>query len=495
MCLVVVACIGSLAVPVYADELSSSNWFNVLDYSLPNGGSYKYFKTSSGFTDVSFSLPANMTLYNVNLVLRTSSKNFSVSVVRNGVAYPLNAILISSDMGNLYRIIGDIGGVGYNPIVLRFSTPSPVDVIFEHFSVSSLRYDSFDDTLNAVVSVGSTLTATLTPDNADGYASIHYPVSSVGGVSSALAYVTCPNWKKYDFLDIYLSVYGYTLESVLVRLGDASVPFTISYIGQSGTPSKGWSFIVRLDLRNVPLNTDELPTIRVDHTIQNASGGSFVLNGCVGYVDVSYDPTFQFFGSWFKQFLSELSSIDNILSWLSSSIGQLISSQTSALQDSLVSMTSSIRGMFTSLNGWISDQTTALSNKLDEVIGVLNPETDSSASDSLLDQSDQIHAFESSHQDVLSNGLTIMQGASVISRPHFASALSFIATTSSIAFQKLDFMQIIYTLPLVIGLIMFLASRAPGRRHDSPRKVDETKPSRHYQNNDAGGYYRWDGHV
>lgn len=126
------------------------------------------------------------------------------------------------------------------------------------------------------------------------------------------------------------------------------------------------------------------------------------------------------------------------------------------------------------LRGRFDDVTSTISTWGQNIVDVINPpESDTSAGDTLVQQGQQIHEFEQQQQVILQDSVGTLQQFSNISG--FSASLAFVSGYVTQAFDSLGDFQIVITLPLVIGVVLFLASRVRG--FDKPAKHDP-KPRR-----------------
>lgn len=125
---------------------------------------------------------------------------------------------------------------------------------------------------------------------------------------------------------------------------------------------------------------------------------------------------------------------------------------------------------------------------IDKLFDSLNPDQDTSQGEALKEQGQQMAEYEKQHQTVLQNGVGTLQASSNIG--NFATALAFVGNYTTSTFNSLGDYQVVITLPLVIGLIMFLASRSMG--DTKPTKSDKSVQRQADQaekpkSNDSGG--------
>lgn len=122
------------------------------------------------------------------------------------------------------------------------------------------------------------------------------------------------------------------------------------------------------------------------------------------------------------------------------------------------------------LRGRFDDVNATIATWGQNIIDAINPpESDISAGDTLVQQGQQIHEFEQQQQQILHDSVGTLQQFSNIGG--FSASLSFVSGYLTKTFDALGDFQIVITLPLVIGVILFLASRVRG--FDKPHKHNE----------------------
>lgn len=122
------------------------------------------------------------------------------------------------------------------------------------------------------------------------------------------------------------------------------------------------------------------------------------------------------------------------------------------------------------LRGRFDDVNATIATWGQNIIDAINPpESDTSAGDTLVQQGQQIHEFEQQQQQILQDSVGTLQQFSNIGG--FSASLTFVSGYVAKTFDALGDFQIVITLPLVIGVILFLASRVRG--FDKPHKHNE----------------------
>ena len=133
-----------------SDSNIINNWFNVLDYSLPNNGSNRWVDIDNDDI-VSFDLPYNIPTYDFDLLIRTQLTNLHVYfVANNGYEFEVR----QERVGDYIRLIGSGWGFVSSPFKLRFTSDSGGTVFFEQFKISSILFNSNNVSANGHVQLG-----------------------------------------------------------------------------------------------------------------------------------------------------------------------------------------------------------------------------------------------------------------------------------------------------------------------------------------------------
>ena len=411
--------ISSLVVSASADELFDNSWFNLLDFT---GRQMFYF--SKGERAFSWSLPDNMILCQIDMVFK-SQGNIN-AVYYNHPYYGRQQLSLVSIGDQNYRVYGSWPAWEVTSLDLIFDFSGSSWIYPQSFYVSTSQYLSFDDV--CFINVNGSSDIFMTSPNSQ----VSYQWGGTTAYANQAEYkasIFLQNWQKYDFVDVVFDVHALSIDSVSCVLDDFVIPYEISILesnGDSWIPDPydqdtailenmhTYSVALRLDLRGIDRSSSNYVHIAVNGTYaQNNSGNRFVVRRYSGYIMTDdVNPFFYYF------------------------------------QELRISLT-------------------AMFNDLKEA---LNPSGDTSQGDVLKEQGQQMEAYEKQHQDALQNGVGTLQASSNIG--NFATALAFVGNYTTSTFNSLGDYQVVITLPLVIGLILFLASRAPG--HSRPRKSDRS---------------------
>lgn len=169
--------------------------------------------------------------------------------------------------------------------------------------------------------------------------------------------ISCPDWKKYDFIDFQFICTVKSITSVSVSFGDFLVPFSFSEVYIDGSSSISIITSLRIDLRGLDRNSTSTPTIVLTGNSNFESLNAFKLADCSGYLYLNkVNPLFYYF----KDLKTKLEVLFYDLgNSISSSFNPDDSGSSSQFQESL------------------SNQSDQLSNISDSMDSVLKPDLNS----------------------------------------------------------------------------------------------------------------------
>lgn len=430
----VLVLVFSCALPASADDSLASDysgnyWIDLLDYGFAFDGS-NILKMASGTTHY-FKLPMYGLVRSLDIVVcipRTDCQLYYQPPYGQSMV-KLTRQVVDSSKG-LYRFYGDVPDWDCRQIGLQF-TYSGADSFVEFYQINYSSYSttSFTSILNGTVHIEMSDYSTVKNPADTTPAYVFTPIPQ--NVDDYTWTLTNVDWRKYDFLDIRLALDVLTIDSIEVTFNNVALPFEVSYLGGSSYDLYRYVSIV-VDVHGLDKSVQMNPYIRI----------------CG---DCNYDAE-----SYFS---------------IVSSMGLLFSQPPS--EDMI----------------WHYDMKYFLDSKINAVISALSPPADTSVGDELVSQGQQIQDYEQSHQNVLQSGVTTLQKSANIGK--FSTALAFVGNYATSIFNAMGDFQVVYTLPLTIGLILFLSSRVRG--NDKPRKHndkpnDGTKKSGTTSGNDSVTY-------
>lgn len=482
----------------YAAE-TEDNWVNILDFDLGSSNSnYISFKETGSLT---YQLPyASFFRYFQGLVQCNSDNLDSMTWSRANSAtrYGLNLI----HLGNgLYRFYSEYNSLASDTIHLHFSSSSSGTVYAQvvEFQYSPLRTFHYNDIGKMIVTTTEVLEYTMSSNGDDIY---HYFSKAIE--TNYLAKFTCENWKKYDRLSFFVYIYDLDINSVTGRLGSHDIPIEIDYINDNDfNVGERYAAVFTLDLSSVDRNTTEVPYVEVS----GLRSGLSDLSSFIGLLSVSGNVSIEevdLLPYLLKTYLSDigdtLTDTYDMVSRKFDEISSVIQTNFSTWGDSIYFILGEIDG---SIDGFqdsfdrhfqefvdgFCDLTDRLFDwkdnwflfwedfdgfrddfvlfwddvlwGLSELVGQ-NYEGDdlTDASDDLNDQITDVQDFEEQQQEVLDNSLPEMKESVAIT--DFSSALAFVSGYLNLAWLGIVDFQIIFLMPIFIGLFFFICGRLPG---------------------------------
>lgn len=451
-CLVCVMFLFSFAVPSFADTLSSYNLLDTVKSTISG--------ITSGSNIFEFDYPFQATGYDLDVIVHTDGDLSGAFCNIYGTWSPLTVDLLGEVDGfnSVYRIRGSLSGENDSKLQLRLDFSSGTYVNFDKLTLGFISCDVFSTKILCNFSVnGGTYAAEYVSGNT---ASWTFGTGSSGFAPWSYR-MQLVEWEKFDFIDVLF----YTRSNDVTSIGCVgddgyTFPLEISYINASSSTNSNTRLInIRVDLRGYSgsgPNSD--PSLEIYGNINNFVKSNFVgVMGVSGLISVPViNPWYTRFSGWFSNLGNTFQTLFGVASQKLTDIFGVIVSSFDNLKMWISDQTSSIRGYFTDLKTFLTN--------------LLNPSADTSAGDTLVDKGNQIHDFESGHQDVLTGSYDTLAGAAAVGT--FSSALAFVSGYTTKVFNELGDFQVVYTLPLVLGLILFLCSRVPYNTHPNKSSSD-----------------------
>lgn len=477
-----------LTSPVSADE-TGSKWVSFLDYDTgTDSGNYLNF-TSSGTME--YSLPFTASVRSVQGIFQSSGGTVtSVSLQRMGSDSEYSCTLIS--LGNsLYRFYLTGTNIALNNAVfyLHFENDGSRNTVLRllEFEYSEVRSIQYQETGTLYVTGGGldtpyrgTMSASSSP------VTCNFP-SGLDTNYSFTAQIYLTDWKKYDYIDFWIT--GYTEEACSFTAGCDGIylPCYVTEVPVQGSDGViDFSVIVRVDLSSIDRTSTYTPMLVVRGFAGNKFNGvasQLSLRNTVGivsydepdalysflrifvngfayleqYAYMTHDELYVLHEQWLEASQVLQNSIDSFRADVSDAFASLESTFSSKISDLQSKLTSLITGFRTSMESWAG----TISGKLDQLIGGTTEGDElSEGAQEMEDQVSDVADFEQSQQAVLDNSLPEIQAS--VSVASFTSALAFVQRYLTLGFDSLGDSIIIYFFPLFLGLFFFICNRLPG---------------------------------
>lgn len=367
------ACI--LAIPllsfhVSANELYEATWYDLLEYDSVTNGS-NFFSYSSTY-NVVLKLPVTQNLYYIDAVV-TATYAPTVTAVFGSKSSALTVDQVGDS--NTYRIYGALPSGNYSSLRLLFSGTGTTNYCsLLSCNVSSSSVLSYPDSATIYVKPSSSTYVTQSSAGSSALVQFTTTTSESGKqLTCWYGYVYFNNWTDYDFVDVYMRISAYTVDSIEIDIGGQTIPFEVSYLNTVTPPEEDenpsdtygiyyppsyFDIVVRADLRGLDRTiTESDPIMKVRGTYYNAhSYQYFSVDDYIGYVasnNVDYVPYFlrniwDSVTSGFSDVVNWFTTVNtNIVDWfttVNSNLGSWFDTQFTHLTDIRAKLTTLVLG-------------------------------------------------------------------------------------------------------------------------------------------------------
>lgn len=441
--LLVVGLIVVLAVPVSAAD--DSDWIELLESATVNDSGNNLLTVTGTSTTFRIKTPQYMRCTKIDLVITHPSGHAPTALyVRyNGLLYQLAKLAIDSTTTRFYG--ANIPDTLYADVVFRLDRSSTTQVTYQVVTckVSPLVTNSINATGVLKRSISDSNPLTL-PNN--------FNVAGDGS-SGTYQYLLIPvyiyDWRKFDSITLYGSASTMAISSFRASIGNKGLPYEISYMQAipTGFDSEG-------GMSYEYISSTETNYYGVDGTPDELSREDGFAAG-----ETWDTSTIVYGGSVLFTVTIDLSGIDRTVSGDMSCFFTGIVSPGLGYGFNVQNASGTVSVADTSGASWW----TRFTSFMNDLFG--SKDSDAlddlgSSSDSISQNTSQIHDFEQSQQAVLDNNLAAIQGT--ITFTNFAAALVFVQKYTNMTFSGISQYAIVFTLPLFLGLFFYLCSRIPG---------------------------------
>lgn len=347
LALVLVLAVG-FAVPASASEFDNTSYTEILDYSFVNGSS-NYVSLSST-TDFNVPLPSNMYYSYVEIIVRSG-------VGLSGISVAGTSLTRVSLENNMYRYYGNVGFRLSKELPLTLiSSGTHAAVEFLSIKISRASYDHVPEVGTLYVNdyTGSHTVKMSSSGNSASY-TVPWDYEGGDGTTGITTWISVPNWRKYDYLDISFDTSSQTITSISAMFGAVYVPCDLTYLNDaasSGIDAKGSYIVARLDLRGLDRTKTDSLFLRFDSTGRTGTATT-TLYRVSGYI-VTDTPSA--FSIWMRRLQDTVSSS---ISSLQTSIVSSLSSFKSSMETWFTNIRDNLNTNFQSLK----DHLTSLFDK------------------------------------------------------------------------------------------------------------------------------------
>lgn len=414
--LTVALLVAMVAFPASADITDNDIFYDLCDYGVIDS----YYKLTSSSNSITLSLPEYIYPRYVDFVFYCSVPFDSVELTIGTTTTELNVLCINS-ANYRYRAYSHLSGGRGSSCTITFNISKNAEVAFDSFNFSVFYRNHFSDKTSFSVTtgigtseVGTTVSASM--DSVGSRTQIPFGYGNGEGYYDFRALVNCDNWLKYDYVDVFLQCRVGSIDSIVACIGDVALPFNVSYLSTDA----GSEYVTTVDGDLYTNWVDSDPTIvnimiRVDFT------GIKKTESNVPVIDIrgTYD----------------IEKSTNYFAVLSYS-GFVVTNSVNPVKF------------------WFSD----LKNFL---AGLFNPsDTDTSVADQVVQDNASVESFESTQRDTFEENKSVI--IETIKIDTFGPALAFVSSYVSNVFTALGSVGLFYTLPIAIGIVLFVCSRVRG---------------------------------
>lgn len=494
--------------------------YDILSLTTADGDNHVSVGESGSVT---FDLPYVLNGNYVDVVISTSSGAITAAQCGNASAQQdLNVLAVSN---RVFRVFGTINNRSFTELQLNLTTNNAST------SVDFLSFRLFKPAVNIHQTVGRLSCMVLSLDEQH-YGQTYYgEVLAVSlpwqtgqsEIDTASILLTAPEWQKFDYVEFM--VYGKfsSVDAIVARVDDVSVPFTVTPLDGSADVFASHSdnvwrnMVISVDVREVVRSNtpSEDLRLRVDMNLSyyNGAQAMFYMNTVNGIIDSGVTVTEDF---WYSKILSALSAgFESVVDGVSSAGSSVVSAISSGveslvleLQSGFPSVVVAVDSVRTAVNnltsgfsqwvnsswnqfvsGWrtaISGFRTSVESKFDSLWSnisgrwdsfqvwlesVLDPdasevEDQAGEIDDGLDSIEQVEQeFIGDFQDnahVVTNGFQFAQ---------FLNAFGFVSAILTGTFDGLSQYQVVYTVPIAIAIFMYILGHIPRFSSGPPKSI------------------------
>lgn len=332
--------------------------YDILSLSTADYDNHVVVGTSK---DVTFDLPYVINGNYIDIVISTVSGSITSATAgyNSSSQDDLNVLKISS---RLVRVFGTVTTRNFQEIVLHLNTDN------SSTAVDFLSFKLFKPSVNIHQTLGR-LSAQVLSHPEQHYGQTYYGEvlnvdldQDVGTeIDTAAILLTCPQWQKFDHVEFM--VYGKfsSIDALVARVDDVSVPYTVTLLDGSADIFSSHSdnvwrnMIISVDVREVVRSNSlsEDLRLRVDLNISFYAGSQalFYLNTVNGIIDSSVNVSNDF---WWNKVISGVDDLGDTFVSAIDDLGDTFVSSISELSSQLGSRLSDIKTTLTALGSTVS---------------------------------------------------------------------------------------------------------------------------------------------
>lgn len=316
--LIVAVFISCFSVPVNA---YGTEWIDVLDFYTPNNSGSNFVSLSANGV-VNFSLPRSFIGY-VDIVVEFRASRPSTCTFQIDTSFT-KVLSVTQVNTYVYRFYGTIDASAGSGFSLKFNNSGTCTVNFLSFKMSTTTYLNINMPVSGTIDYGGGEEANFYFNSESDYSYVHIAGSQDPNYQGYRAYLTFPDWKKYDFITLQFYASNLLLSSISCNLGNQAIECDVSYISD-GTSFESYLVNVFIDLSTVKRNVnDPLELIITGNTPTiNGNFGTFAVFGCSGFLEHSGLNEILAFFYRLSSFLE--SQFNKVGNWITQSTNSIVS--------------------------------------------------------------------------------------------------------------------------------------------------------------------------
>ena len=345
---------------VSADEYDSM-WDSFLDYDTGTSqGNYSVF---SGSTEFSYTLPFRASVRSVQGIIHASSHPITAvkfGKVGSSITYPCTLISLGNSLYRFYLSRTDVivNSNDFFIIVENDGTASTVASLLS-FEFSQIRSSQYQETGSLYVT-GGHLDGSFNETMSNTGDSVVCSFPQGDSNMSFEAQIFAASWRKYDFLDFWVSGYIDELGSISAGCNGAQLPVSVYHMPVDGS-SIVFNTIIRLDLRSIPRTSTYTPMILLDGFSFSNGSGYIQLKNVVGIVEIhETDPE-----------LSILNRILNDMNWYLMSDFSIQTNMSGDIVSGFSDLTDAIGQHFESFQSLFTDTISGFRSSMESYLDAL----------------------------------------------------------------------------------------------------------------------------
>lgn len=335
----VLTLLPSLSHPVVAAENTNLFGIDLIDYSTANNSGSNYFTVNNSYS-VIYDVPNEYFTKSIDVIFNVTYGPVPTSV-QNKWGNNLYNLTILPIGNGFYRAYGAVRDITYSTIELIFNTGSTSNSYIQIYSFRlNGRWNHFDSRASLELFHNSTSYSTSYPSTStDGSSSVLF---RYGTGSDALynadfsSFITLTEWKKFDYITVFINAYCGSIDSVSAFLGSVNVPCNVSFLNSSTNVANLFLSSIEVDLRDLDRTISDQVTISFNGTsISNSDVVNQVsIISVDGFLDSEYEGIYV---PWFFKIESVLKTgFSNFEEYFGSSgQGTVIKDQTSQQADTI----------------------------------------------------------------------------------------------------------------------------------------------------------------